>query len=75
MKNRTRYHVKYTLFLTDSNETIFLDRFTKNAQISYFIKLRTLGAELFHAGVRTDIETKKLTAAFRNIANAPKNYI
>jgi hypothetical protein len=26
------------------------------------------------AGVRTDTETKMLIAAFRNIANAPKNY-
>jgi len=53
----------------------FIDRFTKNAQISNLIKLRTVGAELFHAGVRTDTETKELLSAFRNIANAPKNYI
>jgi hypothetical protein len=32
----------------------FLDRFLKNPQISNFIKLRPVGAELFHADGRTD---------------------
>ena len=35
------------------------------------MKIRRVGAELFHAGGRTDM--KKLTVAFRNFANAPKN--
>ena len=40
----------------------------KKAQISSFIKVRSLGAELFHADSgQTDI------VAFRNFANAPKN--
>ena len=43
---------------------------------SNFMKIRPLGAELFNAsgkaeGIRTDMT--KLTAAFRNSANAPKN--
>ena len=32
----------------------FIDRFSKNTQISNFMKLRPLGAELFHADVLTD---------------------
>jgi hypothetical protein len=34
-----------------------------------------VGAELFHAGGRTDGQTEmtKVKAAFRNFANAPKN--
>ena len=39
------------------------------------MKIRPVGAELFHAGARTDGQTdiKKLIVAFRNFANAP-NY-
>jgi hypothetical protein len=39
------------------------------------MKIRPVGAELFHAGGRTDGQTDvtKLTVAFRNFANAPKN--
>jgi hypothetical protein len=35
----------------------FLDRFSKNPQIPNFIKIRLVGAELFHAGGRTDGQT------------------
>ena len=35
------------------------------------MKIRPMGAELFHADGRTDVMT--LTVAFRNFANAPKN--
>ena len=35
------------------------------------MKIRPVGAKLFHADGRTDM--KKLTVAFRNFANAPKN--
>jgi hypothetical protein len=48
----------------------FLDRFSKNTQISSFIKLRPVGAKVFHADGWTDMT--KLTVAFRNFANAPK---
>jgi len=36
------------------------------------MRIRPLGAEMFHAGRQTD--TTKLIVAFRNIANAPKSY-
>jgi len=35
-------------------ELNFLNRFSENPQISNFMKIRTLGAELFHADGRTD---------------------
>jgi hypothetical protein len=31
----------------------FFDRFAKNTQISNFMKIRLVGAELFHAGGQT----------------------
>jgi len=36
-----------------------LDRFSKNTQISKFLKPRTLGAELFHADGQTDGKTDR----------------
>jgi hypothetical protein len=48
----------------------FLSTFSKNPQILTFVKIRPLGAELFHADGRTDMT--KLIAAFHNLANAPK---
>jgi hypothetical protein len=59
------------VFLSDLNETKFLDGFSKNAQISNFTRARPVGAELFHADGRTDMT--KLKVAFRNFANAHKN--
>ena len=51
----TSLHVKYALFLTDFNETRnFLDRFSKISYISNFMKIRPVGAELFHVDGRTD---------------------
>jgi hypothetical protein len=56
----------------------FCDKFSKNTQISNFMKIRPVGAELFQAGGRADGQTEtdmtKLTVAFRNFANAPKNW-
>ena len=43
----------------------------KNTQILNLIKIRPMGAELFHADGQTDMT--KLTVAFRNFGNAPKN--
>ena len=49
-----RLRVKYPLFLSDFNETNFLDRFLKKkAQISNSIKIRPVEAELFDAHRRT----------------------
>jgi len=45
-----------------------VDIFLKNTEISNFMKIRPVGAELFHANGRTDMA--KLTVTFRNFANA-----
>jgi hypothetical protein len=64
-------NVKYTLFLSDFNETRSLSTdFRKQSRISNLIKVCPVGAELFHADGQTD--TTKLIVAFRNFANAPK---
>ena len=42
----------------------------EKTQISSFIKIRSVGTELFHEDRRTDL---KLIVAFRNCAKAPKN--
>jgi hypothetical protein len=49
--------------------------FSIKAQISSFIKIRPVGAYLCHADRRTDgqMDVSKLTVAFRNTSNAPKN--
>jgi hypothetical protein len=46
--------------------------FSKNPQISNFMEIRPVGAELFHADGWTDMT--KLIVAFRNFANKPKNW-
>ena len=45
--------------------------FSKKAQISSFLKISPMGAELFHADGQTDMT--KLIDAFCNIANGAKN--
>jgi len=45
--------VKYQLFLSDFNETNLLAIFSKSTQISDFMKIRPVGAELFHADGQT----------------------
>ena len=47
--------------------------FEKKAEKSNFMKIRPVGAELFHADEQTD--TTKLIASFRNFAKAPRNGI
>ena len=43
------------LFLSDFNEIlVFATHFRKNTQISNFMKIHSVGAELFHADRRTD---------------------
>ena len=40
------------------------------------MKIRRVGAELFHADGRTNVQTDmKFIVAFRNFASAPKNTI
>jgi hypothetical protein len=46
------------------------DRFSKNTQISNFITIRQVGAELFHSDGQTDMA--KLIAPFRDFEKAPK---
>jgi hypothetical protein len=48
--------------------------FSKNTQISNFMKIRPVGAELFHVDRQRDgrPDTTKLIIAFRNFAIAPK---
>ena len=57
-------HVRFNLNLN------FLERFSKNTQISNLLKIRPVGAELFYAHRRTDMT--KLIVAYRNFVNAPK---
>jgi len=57
-------HVKYPLFLLDCNVTwIIWTDFSRNAQLWIFIKIRTVGAELFHAywHTQTDGRTGRQT--------------
>jgi len=46
-------HVKYPLFLSDLMK-IFSDILSKTTQVSRFMKICRVGAELFHADGRTD---------------------
>ena len=63
--------VKYPLFLTDFNETwVFSTDFSKNTQMSTFMKIRPVGAELFHADGLTDMT--KMTVAFCIFPTRPK---
>jgi hypothetical protein len=67
------HRVKYPLFLSDFDENlIFCTDSRKNPQITNFMKIRPVGAELFHADGRTDRETD-IIVAFRNFVKAPKN--
>ena len=45
-----------------------------NTQMSNFMKIRSVGADLFHAGGRSGRQAgrQELLVAFRNIVNAPK---
>ena len=42
------FHVKYPLFLSDLNENNFLGSLSKNIEISNFMKILQVGANLFH---------------------------
>jgi len=53
----------------------FLDRFSKSAQVSNFMKIRPVRAELVYADGWTDGQTDMTQpiVAFRKFASAPKN--
>jgi hypothetical protein len=50
----------------------FLDRFSKNTQMSRFMKTLTVGTEFFNEDGRTDRQTWRSWVAFLNLSNAPK---
>jgi hypothetical protein len=54
----------------------FLSGFSKNIQISNCMKIRQVGAEMFHADRRTDgrRDMTKLIVAFRYFANSQTNF-
>ena len=63
-------NIKYPLFLSDVTETWIFS--ADNIQISKFMKIRTVGAELFREGRRVDGQTDmtKLIVAFRTFCSA-----
>jgi F0F1-type ATP synthase gamma subunit len=63
-------HVKYPLFFSDFNQN-FLNQFSKNPQISNFMKIHPVAAELFDVDRQTDM--MKLRVAFCNFANVANN--
>jgi hypothetical protein len=68
-------YVKYPLLLSNFDETwiFFVDRVSKNTQISNLMKIRLMGPELFH--VERRIDTAKPIVAFRNVVNTPNKCI
>jgi len=58
-------HVRFLLC------SYFLDTFSKNTHVPNFTKIRSMGADLFHADRQTDMT--KLTVAFRDIVKVPNN--
>ena len=45
------------MWSTDFNETRIFSTVSKNTQTLNFVKIRPVGAELFHAATRTDEQT------------------
>jgi len=59
-------HEKCPFFFADFNETLIFSTDFRKVSTSNFMKIRPVGAELFHAYSRTD--TTNLTTAFHNFA-------
>jgi len=67
-------YIKHSLLLSDFNKNLnFLDRFSKNTQVSDFMKIRSVGAELYDADRRTD-KHDEVTVAFRSFTNVPEEH-
>jgi len=55
-------HVQYPLFLSDFNGTLhILMDFRKNSHILNFMKIRPVGAQMYHADGRTNRQTEGQT--------------
>ena len=66
-------HAKYPLFSSDFNKNLnFLDRFSENTQISNFMKIRPVEAELFHANGQMDRHDEANSRFFRNFEKTLK---
>jgi hypothetical protein len=66
-------HVKYRYYCHILMKLVnLIDRFSKNTQISNFMKIRPVGAELFHADGQTAHDEAKMLL-FANFLKAPKN--
>jgi hypothetical protein len=57
IKNLYRSSIKVPLFLSDFRNLNSFDRFSQNTQISSLMKIRPVGAEMFHAERGTDGQT------------------
>ena len=83
--NSARYCYKRTYVFLQSNryfckiliKLIFSRQNLEKTQITDFIKVRPVGAELFHEDGQTDGQTDmtNLTVAFRSFANSTKNCV
>jgi len=51
------YSTRYSCPIVMELEFFFLDRFSKNPQISNFMKIRLVGAEMFHMDGQMDGRT------------------
>ena len=70
VKNVYWYSCEVSIILHDFNETwIFWTEIKKKYSQRNFMKLRPVGAEMFHADRRTDMT--KLIVAFRKFTNVP----
>ena len=69
--------IEYPLFLSHRNQTWVCVTFEINTEMSNFMKIRRVGAEMFHVYERTDvhIDMTDLIVACRTSANASENCV